>query len=124
MHLIVRSRDVRACMTTSVQCTYSFQFSICLKHAYENIPPHSMVNSMDFFKQVNHGKISWCFKTGKPWYAIHLPYTIYEKAWSTSVYDVTWYHVIYHVIYHGIPCTSVVYFHKGKDTNVVFDVAH
>ena len=67
-------------------------------------------------KQGNHGKTPWCFETGKQWHAIQLPYTIYEKAWSTTVYHVmSWYTMDYHVIpcnitkYHCIPWNS-----KGK----------
>ena len=58
----------------------------------------------DVLKQGNHGKISWCFETGKPWYTIHLPYTIYKKAWSTTVYHVMLWCV---VVYHVIPCNMV-----------------
>ena len=52
-------------------------------------------------KQGNHGKIQWCFETetmvkyngvlkqvNHGTYTIHLPYTIYEKAGSTTVYYV------------------------------------
>ena len=61
-------------------------------------------------KQGNLGKISWCFETGKPWYTIHLPYILYEKAWSTTDYHVvSWHTMVYHVIprnvmkNHGMP---------------------
>ena len=48
-----------------------------------------MVKYHGVLKQVNHGKILWIFETGKLWYTIQLRYTIYEKAWSTTVYHVT-----------------------------------
>ena len=67
-------------------------------------------------KQGNHDKISWRFETDKPWYTIHLPNIIYEKAWSTTVYHVmSWYTMVYHIIpcdiakYHGMPCNSMGY---------------
>ena len=64
-----------------------------------------MVKHHGVLKQVNHG----------------IPYTIlYEKTRSTIVYHVmSWYAMAYHVLlwkitkYYGIPCNSIVYFHKS-----------
>ena len=51
-------------------------------------------------KQGNYGKTPWCFETGKPWYTIQLPHTIYEKAWSTTVYYLmSWYTMSFHGIF-------------------------
>ena len=56
-----------------------------------------MVKYHGVLEQVNHNKIPQCFET--LWYTIHLPYTMYEKAWSTTFYHVmSWYSIVYHVI--------------------------